>query len=80
MNDPIDGCAFCDTESPPVRQIVMVTRQRDGIWYIFENVPAWVCPNCGHRLFDLGVLEAMEARMTAAPEGARQVEAWAVTL
>ncbi|HIE55967.1 MAG TPA: YgiT-type zinc finger protein, partial [Chromatiaceae bacterium] len=42
---------------------VTVARQRQGQWFIFEDVPAWVCPNCGHRYFDTDVLAAMEDRI-----------------
>lgn len=80
MNDLIHPCEFCDTDLPQTLQHVTVTRQRGGTWYIFENVPARVCPNCGHRYFDIDVLEEMEARMAAAPADARPVKAWAITL
>lgn len=73
-------CEFCDTNQPQEKKLVTVTRQRQGQWYIFENVPAWVCPNCGHRYFDVEALEAMEERMKVKPEDARQVQAWAISL
>jgi len=73
-------CEFCDTGQPQVRKTVTVTRHRGGQWYIFEDVAAWVCPNCGHRYFDADVLEAMEAHMTSTPAEARVVTAWAVSL
>jgi YgiT-type zinc finger domain-containing protein len=73
-------CEFCDTERPQGKKRVTVVRQRQGQWYIFEDVPAWVCPNCGHRYFDADVLEAMEARMKERPADARPIQAWAVSL
>ncbi len=57
-----------------------MARSRQGKWYIFENVQAWVCPNCGHRYFDAAVVSAMEAGMKAVPADARPVEAYAITL
>jgi YgiT-type zinc finger domain-containing protein len=73
-------CEFCDTGQPQEKKLVTVTRQRQGQWYIFENVPAWVCPNCGHRYFGAEALEAMEEGMKVRPEDARQVQAWAISL
>lgn len=80
MNEQKYPCEFCDTEQPQVKKLVTVTRQRDGQWFIFEDVPAWVCPNCGHRYFDADVLEAMESRMKVTPSDARPVTAWAMSL
>lgn len=73
-------CEFCDTDQPQVRKRVTVMRQRSGQWYIFEDVPAWVCPHCGHRYFDPDALRAMEAGMTETPADARPVTAWAMSL
>jgi YgiT-type zinc finger domain-containing protein len=73
-------CEFCDTTLPQEQKNLTVTRQRGGQWFIFEDVPAWVCPNCGHRYFDAEVLEAMEERMKAKPTDARPVTAWAMSL
>jgi len=80
MNDQIPPCEFCDTEQAPVKKLVTVTRQRGGQWFIFEDVSAWVCPHCGHRVFDAEVAEAMEHRMTSTPADARHVTAWAMSL
>ena len=80
MSDKHHPCEFCDTDQPQVKKLVTVTRQRAGQWFIFENVPAWVCPHCGHRYFDADVLEAMESRMKATPADARPVTAWAMSL
>ena len=73
-------CAFCDTDQPQEMKLVTVTHQRSGQWFIFENVPARVCPNCGHRYFDAAALEAMESRMKSTPEDARPITAWAMSL
>jgi YgiT-type zinc finger domain-containing protein len=73
-------CEFCDTKQAQVQKMVTVTRQRGGRWFIFENVPAWVYPNCGHRYFDADVLEAMGNRMKSTPTDARPVTAWAFSL
>lgn len=73
-------CEFCDTDQPQVKKRVTVARTRRGKWYIFENVLAWVCPNCGHRYFDAAVVSAMEASMKSTPADARPVEAYAIRL
>ncbi len=80
MNDKTYLCEFCDTEQSQIHKMVTVTRQRGGQWFIFENVPTWVCPNCGHRYFDANVLDAMETRMKSTPTDARPVTAWAISL
>jgi len=80
MNEKTYLCEFCDTEQAQIQKMVTVTRQRGGQWFIFENVPAWVCPNCGHRYFDANVLDAMETRMKSTPTDARPVTAWAMSL
>jgi len=73
-------CEFCDTTESLEQKLVTVTRQRAGKWFIFDHVPARVCPHCGHRYFDAEVVEAMERGMTDAPSNARPIEAWAITL
>lgn len=73
-------CEFCDTQQPQEKKWVTVARQRKGQWFIFEDVPAWVCPHCGHRYFDAEAAEAMEKRMTSPPADARSIQAWAISL
>lgn len=80
MADRTYTCEFCDTDQNQEKKCVTVARNRHGKWYIFEDVPAWVCPNCGHRYFDADVVDAMEARMKAPPENARTIEAWVMSL
>ncbi|MFZ4815353.1 MAG: type II toxin-antitoxin system MqsA family antitoxin [Phototrophicaceae bacterium] len=73
-------CEFCDTHEALVQKRITLTRQRHGQWFIFEDVPAWVCAHCGHRYFDADVLEAMETRMNTTPANARPVTALAMSL
>lgn len=80
MNKRTYACDFCDTNEPQEKKLVTVTRQRDGQWYIFEEVPASVCPHCGHRYFDADILLAMEERMKTPPVDARPITAWAISL
>ena len=80
MSERTYPCEFCDTDQPQQKKQVTVARQRHGQWFIFENVPAWVCPNCGHRYFDADVLATMEDRMKRTPEDARPITGWAMSL
>ncbi|HRF96371.1 MAG TPA: YgiT-type zinc finger protein [Aggregatilineales bacterium] len=73
-------CEFCDTTLSQEKKLVTVSRQRKGKWFVFENVEALVCPNCGHRYFDANVLETMESQMEHPPSDARPIEGWAISL
>lgn len=80
MSQRESPCEFCDTHEPQQKKRVTVTRQWRGIWYIFEDVEAWVCPHCGHRTFDADMVSAMEERMSTPAPDARPVTAWAISL
>jgi len=73
-------CEFCDTTQPQEGRVVTVACQRDGRWFIFEDVLAWVCPHCGHRYFDAEILSAVEFRMKTTPLDARPITVWAMSL
>jgi len=73
-------CEFCDTDQQQEERLVTLTMTRDGRWYIFENVPARVCPNCGHRYYNGPMLLELEQMIEEQPEQARRVEAWAFSL
>jgi len=73
-------CEFCDTELEQVDKLITLTLQREGRWYIFENVPARVCPNCGHRYFDGPTVLKLEQMTQSKPASARSVEAWVMSL
>lgn len=80
MSERTNPCEFCDTEQLQQKKQVTVTRQRQGQCFIFESVPAWVCPHCGHRYFDADVPAAIEERMNAAPEDVHSINACAISL
>lgn len=67
MDSRVYPCEFCDTDQPQEQKLVTFARQRHGQWFIFEDVPAWVCPHCGHRYFDADVLVTMENHMQTPP-------------
>ena len=80
MTEQTYPCEFCDTKKEQTEKFVTLTMKRDNRWYIFENVPAHVCPNCGHRYFDGPKMIELEQMMKNRPDAARQVEAWSVSL
>jgi len=73
-------CEFCDTDKPQEPRLVTLTMTRNGRWFIFENVPAHVCPNCGHRYYDGPMLLKLERMITEQLSEARPIEAWAFSL
>jgi YgiT-type zinc finger domain-containing protein len=73
-------CEFCDTDQPQEEKLVTLTRHYKGKIYDFENVPAFVCPNCGHRYYDGPMILRLEEMMKNTPPDARPVEAYAITL
>ncbi len=73
-------CEYCDTELLQESKLVTLTLKRNGRWYIFENVPARVCPNCGHRYFDGPMMLRLEQMIKEAPQEGHLVEAWAFSL
>ena len=52
---------------PLEQRLVTVYRKRKGQIFVFENVPARVCQNCGERFFVAEVAQTME-RLIMAPE------------
>lgn len=58
-------CEYCDSNAGLEDRLVSVYRHRGGQHFIFENVPAQVCRNCGHRYFGLDVAEQMETAMNS---------------
>lgn len=72
-------CEFCDTDLPQVERMVTLTLRRNGKLYVFEGVPALVCPNCGHRYFAGPVITQLEQRIrNNALAGAQPIEAYAI--
>jgi YgiT-type zinc finger domain-containing protein len=73
-------CEFCDTEQPQEEKLVTLTRHYEGKIFVFENVPALVCPNCGHRYYEGPMILRLEQMMKVTPSDARPVEAYAISL
>ena len=60
-----------------VRKKVSYTATRDGYHLIIDDVPAWVCEQCGEPLFDEETVDAIQEMLR---EIGIRVEKLAVTL
>jgi YgiT-type zinc finger domain-containing protein len=56
-------CEYCDSSAGLEDRVVTVYRHRGGQHFIFENVRASVCRNCGHRYFNWDVAQEMDTAM-----------------
>jgi YgiT-type zinc finger domain-containing protein len=59
-----DPCEYCDG-TVGAERLVRVYRHRRGRHFIFEQVPARVCPRCGQRYFAGSVVRQMDRLMQA---------------
>lgn len=62
-----DFCEYCSTPLPDTEKLVTVCRHRRDRHFIFEAVPARVCPRCGERYYSATVVREMD-RLMQAPE------------
>ena len=51
-------CSFCDGELE--ERLVQHEYRWEGNLFVFEDVPARVCRQCGEKYFDAAVVKAME--------------------
>ncbi len=58
-----DFCDYCNTTLPDNEKLVTVYRHRHGQHFIFERVPARVCPRCGERYFSAAAVREMDSFM-----------------
>ena len=58
-----DFCEYCDAVLPAGEKLVTVYRHRQGQHFIFERVPAQVCPRCGERYYAAAVVREMDRLM-----------------
>ncbi len=54
-------CPYCKGEL--VRKKVTYTATRKGYHLILDDVPAWVCKQCGETLFDEETVDAIQAML-----------------
>lgn len=58
-----DFCEYCNASLTEGEKPVTVYRHRQGEHFIFEQVPATVCPRCGERYFSAPVTREMDRLM-----------------
>lgn len=58
-----DFCEYCNATLNEDEKLVTVYRHRKGQHFIFEHVPAQVCPRCGERYFSSAVVREMDRLM-----------------
>jgi YgiT-type zinc finger domain-containing protein len=58
-----DFCEHCGAPLKGGARPVTVHRHSGGRHYIFEEVPARVCPRCGERYFAASVVRQMDRQM-----------------
>ena len=59
----LDPCEYCDGFLDDHEKLVRVCRHHAGAHFIFEGVPARVCPRCGERYFSARVVREMDRLM-----------------
>lgn len=79
MNDEIATSGFWDGETceycggPILEKQVTVHRQVGGQYYLFEQVPAGVCKECGTRYYAANVLKRMAESIHGQQKAVREV-------
>lgn len=51
-------CLYC--KGPLIQKKISYTANRKGYHLIIDDVPAWVCEQCGEALFDEKTVEAIQ--------------------
>ena len=59
----MDACKYCQSALGADERLLTVYRHKGGKHFIFEKVPARVCPRCGERYFSAQVVRAMDRLM-----------------
>ncbi|MHB8877807.1 MAG: YgiT-type zinc finger protein [Myxococcaceae bacterium] len=59
----IDFCEYCSAPMEGRERRVTVNRHSGARHFIFEQVPARVCPRCGERYFSASVVRQMDRQM-----------------
>jgi YgiT-type zinc finger domain-containing protein len=63
----LDPCEHCDGFLDGHEKLVTVFRHHARSHFIFERVPAQVCPRCGERYFSARVVREMDRLMKEQP-------------
>lgn len=59
-------CLYC--KGTLVRETVSYTANRKGYHLIVDDVPAWVCEQCGEPLFDEATVDAIQQALQGVDE------------
>jgi YgiT-type zinc finger domain-containing protein len=59
-------CLYC--KGVLVRKTVSYTANRKGYHLIIDDVPAWVCDQCGEPLFDEATVDAIQQALQGVDE------------
>jgi YgiT-type zinc finger domain-containing protein len=60
----VDFCEYCNAPMNGGERFVTVYRHRKRRHFIFERVPARVCPRCGERYFSARIASEMDRLMS----------------
>ena len=80
MATKAEFCEYCNAALNACERLVTVYRHRKGRHFIFEQVPARVCPRCGERYFAGGVAGQMDRLMRARKRPVNTVEVPVIAL
>lgn len=58
-----DFCEYCGAPLNGSEKLVTVYRHSRGQHFIFQGVPARVCPRCGERYFGAPIVRQMDREM-----------------
>ena len=64
-------CMYCNAEMN--RATVPFHIDRKGIHVILDEVPAWVCPQCGEPYFEESEVESMQEVVRAVEDQKRKI-------
>ncbi len=59
-------CMYCQAEMK--RSTVPFHIDRKGVHVSFDEIPAWVCPQCGESYFEENEVDSMQALVKAIEE------------
>jgi YgiT-type zinc finger domain-containing protein len=62
-------CPYCKGELKPGR--ATYTANRLGYHLLLDDIPAWVCQQCGEPVFEERAVEAIQRLLTTVDEGVR---------
>lgn len=80
MKKAPDCCEYCDAALNRDERMVTVYRHRRDRHFIFQRVPARVCPRCGERYFSARVAREMDRLMKARHARAATIEVPVIAL